>query len=43
MCDMGKIIKFICKDCKLFFWVNPEDEPRFCPFCESGLIEASDN
>jgi len=41
MCETG-VIKYKCKDCGLSFWVKKEDDPRFCPFCESALIAAGE-
>ncbi|WP_279233222.1 hypothetical protein [Desulfallas thermosapovorans] len=34
----NKITAYKCKDCGMIFWAKKEDEPRFCPFCESALI-----
>jgi len=38
MCQAGNLVKYTCKDCGQEFWVKPEDEPRFCPFCEMAIL-----
>lgn len=39
MSELDQVVKFTCAACKLCFWANPEDEPRFCPYCEHSILE----
>jgi|GEM_PF-1807583 DNA-directed RNA polymerase subunit RPC12/RpoP len=42
MCEAEKLVKYICNECKLEFWVKPQEEPRFCPFCEMAILTKAD-
>ncbi|WP_279327885.1 hypothetical protein [Desulfallas sp. Bu1-1] len=38
MSELDQLAKYVCDDCGLAFWAKPEDEPRFCPFCERAIL-----
>lgn len=38
MSELDQLVKYVCDDCGLAFWAKPEDEPRFCPFCERAIL-----